>query len=613
MSDDRHLSQAGSIPVSSGLAELDASILALQAQLESLRACLEFDEDYLHETFHNAYQHSTALCDLIRAERPDANWIDRPALEKLIQQLESAALAKRNHQRRSRLVELANELDAGAIKHRLEARTTALHALRLQAVKELRSEAAFSEQIKELPGPNAGIWLRWACNLDDDKDVVILEALRKDFPALEHFTGAMDESYWVPGRRGYEEPGAAPPIRPAKATEPTAPAASASKPAASASTVQNKPSDVRQQVVQAIDQGNYGEALSLCYEPGSSEAASKSTEPAPPEALTAKEPPAVPVVAPTPPVAAAPATPKPADGAQGKKRRESGGKWRKVEPSPAVVSAPKAQNAPAAQSRKGRSLEAAKPEPAKEAPVAKEISVAKSVKPSNGDSVPAASLALPETAKEEAVEPLSSATVEEAFPTLVEAGTHKRPIIAWAGGGFVVLSLIIFLTIYHFRESSGSRPDGTVAAASPNPAANPAGDTGAPGQNALTPGAALLHRQPAEGAQNKIALTVEHCGRGNAGDVQCWGYVSNLGGENASVTLDRVDVVDGKGNSFSVDRRGQFVFDSGHTSSIAAGSRAKYTVSVPDKDKDAKTLTLYMDLSNPRGLEYTFRDIPVVE
>jgi len=609
MNDEHHLSEAElSSPVSSALVQLDAGMLALLAQLDCLRACLEFDEEYLHETFHNAYQQSTALCDLIRAERPDANWDDRQALERLIQQLEAAALAKRNHQRRSRLVELANELDAGAIKHRLESRTTALNALRQQAVKELRSEAVFSEQIKELPGPNAGLWLRWACNLDDDKDVLVLEALRKDFPALERFTGAMDESYWVPGRGAREEPAAELPIRPAKATETAPPAAGPSTPATPARTTQAKPSDVRQQVVQAIDQGNYSEALSLCYEPGSSDATSKSAAPPQPESIPAAEPPALPEVAPAPPAAAAPASRKAAEAASGKKRRESGGKWRKVgEPGTANASAAKAQTVPAAQSRNARSGEATKLEPAKE------VAVAKAIKPSNGDSVPVAAAAQPETAKEEVVESPASVAVDEPFPTLVEAGAHKKPVIAWAGGAFVVLSLIIFLSIYHFRGNSSSRPGETVAAASPNPAASPAaGDTGASGQNALTPGA-LLHRQPAEGAQQKIVLSVEHCGRGSGGDVQCWGYVSNLGNEDASVTLDRVDVVDGKGNSFSVDRRGQFVFDSGHTTSIPVGSHAKYTVSVPDKDKDAKTLTLYMDLSNPRGLEYTFRDIPVVE
>ena len=106
---------------------------------------------------------------------------------------------------------------------------------------------------------------------------------------------------------------------------------------------------------------------------------------------------------------------------------------------------------------------------------------------------------------------------------------------------------------------------------------------------------------------------MEHCGRGTPGNVDCWGYVSNLGNESSKVSLNRIDVVDGKGNSFSVEHNGQFGFATGQSSAIPAGSRVKYTVSVPDKDKDARTFTLYVDLSSPRGLEYTFRDVPVIE
>ena len=105
----------------------------------------------------------------------------------------------------------------------------------------------------------------------------------------------------------------------------------------------------------------------------------------------------------------------------------------------------------------------------------------------------------------------------------------------------------------------------------------------------------------------------EHCDRGDPGNINCWGYASNLGGQSSRVSLDRVDVVDGRGNSFSLGRNGQFALPTGHTSDISPGSRVKYTVKVPDKDLDARTLTLYIDLSNPRSLEYTFRDVPVAK
>jgi hypothetical protein len=123
----------------------------------------------------------------------------------------------------------------------------------------------------------------------------------------------------------------------------------------------------------------------------------------------------------------------------------------------------------------------------------------------------------------------------------------------------------------------------------------------------------LLHRQPAEGAQDSISLSLENCGRGKPEGIECWGYVSNLGGAASRVSLDRIDIVDSHGNSFSLDRNGQFAFPTGQTSNVPPGSRVKFTVKVPDKDADARTLTLYMDLSNPRSLEYTFRDVPVAQ
>ena len=54
-----------------------------------------------------------------------------------------------------------------------------------------------------------------------------------------------------------------------------------------------------------------------------------------------------------------------------------------------------------------------------------------------------------------------------------------------------------------------------------------------------------------------------------------------------------------------------WTFATGRISNISGGARDKYTVTVPDKDPNAKTLTLYVDVTNPHALEYTFRDIPI--
>src|SRR5271167_611909 len=123
----------------------------------------------------------------------------------MIHEWKIAKAERTQAQRRAKLLDLANEFDAGSVKHRLDARTKALNVLRLEAVKELRTEAN-SEQAKELPGPNASEWLHWACSLQDAKDASVLTSLSRDFAALERFTAAIEESYWIPGQRGDESP-----------------------------------------------------------------------------------------------------------------------------------------------------------------------------------------------------------------------------------------------------------------------------------------------------------------------------------------------------------------------------------------------------------------------
>ncbi|HLI63786.1 MAG TPA: hypothetical protein VKV05_10325 [Terriglobales bacterium] len=186
------------------LAKLDSSLQAVQLQVDCLRAGLEVNDDQLRQGLTDARHQAAILRDMIRAERPDANWVDRKALEQLLQELEIAAKARRNQQRRIKLQQLANELDAGKVKHRFDARSSALNALRMEAVQELRTEAALSEEVKDLPGPGASEWLHWACSLEDGTDSEVLAGLRRDFPALERFAGEVEESYWVAGQALHE-------------------------------------------------------------------------------------------------------------------------------------------------------------------------------------------------------------------------------------------------------------------------------------------------------------------------------------------------------------------------------------------------------------------------
>jgi len=188
-------------PFSSALIKLDGSLQAIQSQLDSLRAGLEIDDAQLSQSLMEARQHAATLRDLIRADRPDATWNDRNTLDQLVRELDIAAKARRDELRRTKLLELATELDAGRVQHRFDARTTTLNTLRLEAVKELRTEAALEERENDLPGPNPSDWLHWACNLQDSTDAVVLVNLRRDFPAVERFAGEMEERYWIPGQR----------------------------------------------------------------------------------------------------------------------------------------------------------------------------------------------------------------------------------------------------------------------------------------------------------------------------------------------------------------------------------------------------------------------------
>lgn len=189
-------------PFASALTKLDGSLLAIQSQLDQLQAGLDVNDGLLNQSMSEARHNAAALRDMIRAERPDAKWIDRKSLEQLLHDLEIAAKARRNQQRRAKLLELANDLDSGLVQHRFKARAASLNQLRVEAVNELRTEAALSEQVKELPGPIAGQWIHWVCNLQEEKDALVLTDLRRDFVALERFAREMEEDYWAPGQRG---------------------------------------------------------------------------------------------------------------------------------------------------------------------------------------------------------------------------------------------------------------------------------------------------------------------------------------------------------------------------------------------------------------------------
>jgi hypothetical protein len=65
------------------------------------------------------------------------------------------------------------------------------------------------------------------------------------------------------------------------------------------------------------------------------------------------------------------------------------------------------------------------------------------------------------------------------------------------------------------------------------------------------------------------------------------GATSNVGTGSSRISLQTADVVDGKGNTFNL--HGPAVgFRTDQTSNISGGARAKYTVTGPEKDPNAK-------------------------
>ncbi len=188
-----------SSPLFAALAKLDESLQDIQIQVDWLRAGIEVGDDDFQRSLNDAHQNALSVRDMVSAERPNARWGDRVALEQLMHDLEREAQIRVTEQRRSRLMDLASELDGGAVRHRFESRAASLNSLRLDAVRELRVAAALPNQDKELPGPTAGEWMHWLCNLPEDSYSAVFEQLRGNFPALEAFTVEMEESYWAPG------------------------------------------------------------------------------------------------------------------------------------------------------------------------------------------------------------------------------------------------------------------------------------------------------------------------------------------------------------------------------------------------------------------------------
>jgi len=103
--------------------------------------------------------------------------------------------AKELEQRRSRLLDLAAELERGSIVHHRALRVTQLSQLRDQAITELRLQAGVKGRPPALPGPEANRWVRWACGLKEPEDAESLQSLRR-FTHLDEFVANLELDMW---------------------------------------------------------------------------------------------------------------------------------------------------------------------------------------------------------------------------------------------------------------------------------------------------------------------------------------------------------------------------------------------------------------------------------
>jgi HAMP domain-containing protein len=594
-----------SSPFFSELTKLDASLRVIQAQVDRLRSGFEDDSDQLKQNITEASGHASALRGLIHAQDANSKWSDREALEHLILALEIASDEKRVEQRRRKLLELAGELEAGSIRHRSNARAEGLNALRVNAAAQLREMAARKEQDRELPGPEASQWVHWVCNLEEERDAGVLADLRENYTALDELAASIEESFWVPGQRTAMSP----PAAAASITElPAAPKAELPKasavqtppasevespaipvvkpPVAPRVAVARLPQEVKAHFDKAVQTGDFSEALSLCYDAQESEAASAEAQtPGQPSAVAASKEAASGTGPASPPLKYCeecgrtyPSRYKvcPFDSTALKDLPES------APETPEIASLPDRYKISQPAQKKAASSDRT---PA--VTEAKVSSPAPAVQPIEAETILRA-----ESSPVDEVASSAPAT----FATFDEVGSRKKPITLWlAVAAVVVLCAIIAWTYFQPSHSKRSDAQMRVAQAAVN------ADVPKP----------LLHLQPAEGPQNNILLSMENCERANATGIECWGYISNQRDKDSKISLYRVNAIDGKGNSFDLSSKGQATFSDVHDFTVPAQSKVKYSIKVPDNDKDARTLTLYLDVANPRGSEYTFRNVPV--
>lgn len=153
------------------------------------------------------------LRDAILSEDRTAVWHTRQELEALISRLGDAAA------KRQKMIDLAGRLTAGTVTHRRERTREERLSERDAAVSELM-ERSTQANAPDLPGPEAALWLEWACSLEDSTAGEVLIALNREFPRLDDFVRQLEIEMWHDGHVAAAAAPPAPHTLPAAEPEP---------------------------------------------------------------------------------------------------------------------------------------------------------------------------------------------------------------------------------------------------------------------------------------------------------------------------------------------------------------------------------------------------------
>jgi len=174
----------------SALASLDDSLAALEGSVQALEAARPVDLAQMIGRLESAAESARNLRESLLSETPEAQWQDRNELVSLLQARDVA-------RRRTQLRALAAELERGSLSHRRAARVAQLNQLRSHAVEELQAQAEAKKAPPALPGPDAELWVQWACALKEPDDTASLQSLRAGFPRLDEFVAGLEPGMWA--------------------------------------------------------------------------------------------------------------------------------------------------------------------------------------------------------------------------------------------------------------------------------------------------------------------------------------------------------------------------------------------------------------------------------